>query len=144
MTVRLPELAEHPILRVLLCLILGLTSGCGTSSQLPSGSVNGRVTFQGAPVTAGVVNLMSKTRGVGASGALGPNGDYVISEPVEVGEYKVIVTLPPPPPPRPEDGPPKPPQAVTNIPSKYRSEATSDLTATVEEGANALDFDLQP
>ena len=126
------------------CLTIGVMSGCGGATERVSGSVSGRVTFKGQPVTSGVVNLMSKSRGIGASANLGDDGKYKITEPVETGEYKVVVTLAPPPPPRPEDGPPKPAQPAANIPEKYRSEATTDLTTMVEEGENALDFDLSP
>lgn len=138
-----PKFVRRHALQAALCLILAFTSGCGTDGP-PSGTVSGRVTFQGEPVTSGVVNLTSQTLGIGASGTLGEDGQYHIADQLKTGEYKVIITLPPPPPPRPEDGPPKPQQELKNIPAKYRSEATSDLTATIHEGTNTADFDLKP
>ena len=119
-------------------------AGCGSGDGKPSGSVSGRITFQGQPVTSGVVNLMSQKLGAGASAPLGDDGKYRLADSLELGDYKVMVTPPPPPPPRPEDGPPKPPPAAANIPKKYRTEATTDLSATVKSGSNTFDFDLKP
>jgi len=134
--------ASHGMLLVACCLTVTLFAGCSAGSERPSGKVSGRITFEGEPVTSGVVNLMATARGAGASANLGEDGKYQITEPVETGQYKVVFTPAPPPPPRPEDGPPKPTKPPANIPEKYRSESTTDLSTVVEEGENALDFNL--
>lgn len=139
-----PGLVHRCWLSVAICVSTGLIAGCGSSTSKPSGSVSGRVTFQGQPVTSGVVNLMSKTLGAGASAPLGEDGKYRLNDPLEVGDYKVMITPPPPAPPRPEDGPPKPRPTASDIPNKYRTEATTDLTATVKAGSNTFDFDMKP
>ncbi|MES2789328.1 MAG: hypothetical protein V4719_06880 [Planctomycetota bacterium] len=130
--------------QLMLCAAVVTSFGCSGSDHKITGKVTGKVTYQGAPVTAGVVYLNSSTTGTGGTGVLGEDGKFTIAEPIEAGEYKVTVTPPPPPPPRADQAPPPPVAKVTNIPNKYWTEAKSDLKATVDEGDNVLEFDLKP
>ena len=109
-------------------------TGCGTGEP-PTGSIAGKVTFKGRPLTTGVITLVNEEAGLGASGELDASGNFRI-ESIQTGQYEVAVHRPPPPP---ESGA-KP--VKLGIPEKYLDVETSDLTATVEEGENTADFAL--
>jgi hypothetical protein len=104
------------------------------------------VTYQGQPVTEGTVSFYSEGAGYAAEAQLGNEGTYRIETEeggLLVGEYVVSVH-----PPR-ELGPPDPrtPQVmvekdVANIPKKHRDRSTAILKATVVEGKNVHDFEL--
>ncbi len=126
------------------CAAIIMPFGCAPSNEKIVGKVTGRVTFQGAPVTAGLIYLNSSSTGAGGMGTLGDDGQFTIADPIEVGEYRVTVTPPLPPPPNADLPTPPPQPKVTNIPEKYRTEAQSDLKATIDEGENVLEFDLKP
>lgn len=137
------QVMSRQVLRLMLCVTVLLPIGCGGGSDKIVGKVTGRVTYLGEPVTSGIVYLNSSQTGAGGMGKLGENGEFAIVEPIETGEYRVTVT--PPPPPDPIAGQATPPQPkVLNIPEKYRTESSTDLKATIEEGDNTLDFDLKP
>ena len=114
-------------------------AGCGSGASL-TGSVSGKVTYNGQPLTTGVVTFVNDETGSGASGDLDSSGTYSIGS-IRTGEYNVRVHMRPP---RPE----APPQGAgtwrLNIPAKYQDARTSGLTATVKAGKNTADFGLQP
>ncbi len=112
-------------------------AGCG--GKPPVGSVSGKVTLGGQPLTAGVVQFSSQKTGVGASAKLDASGAYRI-ESIQVGDYEVAVQPPPPPAPHEMPQPAAAPRA--NVPPKYQDPKTSGLTATVKEGANTKDLAL--
>jgi len=111
-------------------------TGCG-SGEPPTGSIAGKVTFKGQPLTTGVITLVNEEAGLGASGELDVSGNYRI-ESIRTGQYKVAVHNPPPPP---ESGA-VPKNWKLSIPEKYQDVETSELTATVNEGENTADFGL--
>jgi hypothetical protein len=118
-------------------------SGCGESGLSPSGKVSGIVTFLGKPITEGEVHFYSPKLGVGAKIPLDSSGHFVLSAPIEVGDYSVAVT--PPPLPDPSVGTPPPPKLEhASIPSKYRNNSLSGLVASIKVGDNKLSFDLKP
>lgn len=133
-------------------LILALTAttfamaGCGGGGGRqptgPTGTVSGTVTFQGQPVTEGTVRLYNPSTAEESTGPLDSAGKFQLSQPVPVGTYKVTVL--PPKEPDPQIGVPYQPKEHKNIPQKYRSELTSDLTTDVKEGPNTVTVDLQP
>jgi hypothetical protein len=130
----------------LFLLILATLSGCGQSQ---SGTVTGKVTFNGEPVGAGTVAFYG-TGDKAAIAALRPDGTYEAVG-VPLGEVKVTVTTPPPPP-APEVAANNPmmrkkkvtvPTAKgTSLPPKYASATTSQLTLTVTEGTQTFNIPL--
>jgi len=106
------------------------TIGCGPVAP-PSGSVSGKVIFNGQPLTSGVVTLVNEESGVGASVEIDSSGSYYIQS-IRTGEYNVAVHNTPP--------PPGGKFVKLNIPEKYQDILTSGLKATVEDGENTVDF----
>jgi hypothetical protein len=129
----------HYLLATLVCL-----AGCqGGSDRPPRGNVAGQVTFAGKPVTEGQVNFYSSQTGFAAAAPIGPEGKYEIPGGIEAGAYQVYIS--PPPSDVPAGAPvTAPPKEYPDIPQKYRSDATSGLTAEVETGDNTFNFDMQP
>ncbi len=142
--VRLKQNPLRPLVQGVVTLLLLISLGCSGGSTVETGRVAGRITLEGQPVTEGMVYLTAPERGIGASAPLGEDGRYAIPDPVEVGDYVVSIGIAPGPDPRPEDGPPQASAPPIDIPQKYRSERTTDLTVTVQKGSNTADFDLQP
>jgi hypothetical protein len=105
----------------------------------PTGTVSGKVTHKGKPVTTGSVNLYWPEKGLGHIAKLSDSGAFTISEPVEVGTYKFYVQPPPP-----EQLPPgqvsKAPTLA--IPKKYQDGSTTDKTVEVKAGPNDLTIDF--
>lgn len=119
---------------------LGWAVGCGKGGP-PTGGVQGRVTYEGSPVTEGVVSVYSPEMGIGADAKIGADGAYATSEPLRTGKYTVAV-LPPPEPP-PQDAVPKAStKAYPNIPLKYRDPKKSGLSVTIAEGKNQFDIPM--
>ncbi len=128
-----------------LWLLSGL-AGCGEGGdEFPTGTVSGKVTFDGKPVTEGKISFINEELGYGAGATLGSDGSYQLEEGrgIRLGDYKVAVR----PPlvggsPEDPDDPPKP-KEMPNIPEKYRQFETSGLSAAVKEGGNEFTFDLK-
>lgn len=119
-----------------------LLSGCsgGGGESKPTGTVSGKVTAGSDAITEGSVQFYSAETGKGATAEIGQSGEFKFESPLEVGSYKVIVTPPPPPAPGPDTPEPK---EYPNFPEKFRSEATTTLSADVKEGENPpMSFDL--
>jgi len=122
-------------------------AGCG-DPRGPTGTVSGQVTFEGQPVTEGMVSYVSD-EGHGASGQLDSAGNYTLvtvdGPGVPVGNYKVAIRPPlaEEPDELPIDYVPPDEEEYPNIPSKYRSPSTSGFTAAVKEGDNSFDFDMK-
>ena len=67
--------------------LLALTAaGCGA----PTGTISGKVLYQGKPLPGGYVNYMSQEGSVTKSCAIGPDGGYTVSG-VPVGAAKITV-----------------------------------------------------
>jgi hypothetical protein len=123
------------------CLALAALIGCSGSPQgPPTSDVTVTVTYGGAPVTAGRVDLTSKRPGSGAGGEL--NSDGVATIPgVAPGEYVVIVV--------PALAVQVPGAAAektaddSQIPAKVRTPETSPLKADIKQGTVKLQFDLK-
>lgn len=126
--------------RVLLVPLLLCLAGCSGESQ-PKGVVTGTVTYEGTPVKAGVVNFENSAAGQAAQATI-VDGRFQVEVPIPPGIYEVSVTPPPSPPPTPGESTPPPDPA--DIPAKYRTLGTSDLTAEISEGTNELKFELTP
>lgn len=121
--------------------LLLLITGCGGSTQVPSGQVNGTVTYEGAPITEGVVSFYSPDLGIGASADIGEAGAYAITEPLKTGSYSVTI-LPPPEPPPQDAIPVSTKKEYKNIPLKYRDPKKSELSLNITEGDNLFDVNM--
>jgi len=106
--------------------------GCGPAEP-PSGSVSGKVMYNGQPLTSGIVTLVNENSGVGASVEIDSSGGYHIQS-IRTGEYDVAVYNRPP--------PPGGKFVKLNIPEKYQDLQTSGLIVTVKEGENTADLQL--
>jgi hypothetical protein len=130
---------------VAICLAAGI--GCGK----PTATVTGKVTLNGAPVTAGAVTFHGEEKFVQSAG-IDTNGTYSISN-VPVGPVKVTVVPAQPRPVRnmpgktaakhPGDKGGPGAAAVVPIPEKYRDPSQSGLNYTLKSGEQTIDLPLQ-
>ena len=122
-------------------LILVLCAGgCGSGTPaVETGSVAGVVQLDGQPVSNARVSFYNAERGAGATADVASDGSYSLPEPVPVGRYIISVI-------RPDGGSPlsaeQQPEADWNIPDKYSSEATSDISVQIQAGENKVPVDL--
>lgn len=123
-----------------LCVCAGI-AGCGPKPAA-TGTVSGKVTLSGQPLTAGVVQLLNSQLGTGGSAELDGSGAYKMATPLPVGEYQVAVQ--PPPQPAPHEMTDAPAKPAVAIPSKFSDPRTSGFSVSIKEGANTANFDLQP
>jgi hypothetical protein len=121
-------------LGILVCL--GWLDGCGSGGP-PSGTVSGKVTLNGQPLSDGVVVFTDSAAGVGASASLNERGIYHLPS-IPVSSYDVAIQPPPAPPP--DEMPKVLPKSP--IPEPFRDAETSPLKATVNQGPNTADFSL--
>ena len=134
---------RRSLFRAQLTIYLGLLgsfywcAGCESGASL-TGSVSGKVTYNGQPLTVGVVTFVSEETGSGASCELDSSGTYSIRS-IRTGEYSVSVHISPP---TPEATVEVARARRLNIPGKYQDTQTSGLTATVKGGKNTADFSL--
>ncbi len=112
--------------------------GCGTS--VSTGTVQGKVTLDGAPYTGASVVFSSLETGQGGAAEIQSDGTFSIETPLPVGSYTVYL--------EPKAGASEPvdpsvagfesagSEVDESVPSKYWSEAESDIKKDVAEGAN--------
>jgi hypothetical protein len=131
----------------MILLVCAATLGCGRGETL--GTVHGKVTLQGKPVTAGIVVFSSKEKGVHMTASLQPDGGYELQMArgfgLPLGTYQIAINPPifeAPMPGKPDPQPKAPSQS--NIPLKYYRFETSGLSLTVVDGDNPFDIDLHP
>ncbi len=121
-------------------LALGLLSGCGGSDG-PIGTVSGKVTLDGEPVTAGEIGFISD-EGFSAVAEIGSDGSFALFENMPVGKYTVTVS-----PPAITEAPGEEGDtaelASTNVPEGYMDEGTSDISKDVTEGENTMTIELK-
>lgn len=113
--------------------------GCG-AGQKPTGTVNGKVTYNGGPVKSGSVNLISTT-GSADMAELDENGTFKMG-PIEAGDYKVYI-MPPIPKQLPPGSKAPPPPAKFEIPKKFQDPGSTTLTLTVKSGQNDVTIDVK-
>jgi hypothetical protein len=140
MWLRHPTLMRLPLVGIC-ASALCVAAGCGGGPSKPSATVSGEVLFEGKPVEAGMVNFESPATGMATQAPL-RSGSFQFPQPVPLGSYKVSIAPPPDPPPVP--GQTQPPADPKDIPKKYRSITTSDLTAEVKSGGAPFKFELKP
>tara|TARA_R110002111_G_scaffold227346_2_gene288936 strand:- start:67425 stop:67802 length:378 start_codon:yes stop_codon:yes gene_type:complete len=116
-------------------------SGCGAAAG--TGSVSGKVTLKGEPVTTGRIGFLSKETGKGAAGDIGETGEFDLGVSLPAGNYTVTVVPPASEPPQ-EGAPVTKAPDLQGFPKKYRSSETSDLKVEVQEGANQFEIEMVP
>ncbi len=126
---------------LLSCFLLGCGGNGGGREIGPTGEVEGTVTLDGEPLTAGSVAFYQSNTGNSGGGELGPDGKFKFSTPTPIGSY--LVSFQPPPPPQPDDEESGMLARVeSNIHVGYQTGETSNFTAEVKEGPNAFTFEL--
>ncbi len=128
-------------------------SGCsGGSGSVTTGTVQGKVTLEGAPVTSGVLFFIGESITDTASAEIQSDGTYTLRYAggfsVPVADYRVSIgaankDAPPPDPAALMATPEKFEVKLPPVPKKFLDPSTSGLIASVKEGQNTLDFDLK-
>jgi hypothetical protein len=125
--------------RASVALALFLVGCFGSNPQ--NGTVSGRITFEGNPVTGARINFYSAAQGQRGTALLEPTGSFKLPVPLPPGKYVVFLS-----PERQalsrEKGERATPQ-LPSVPVRYLGE-TSDLSADVVAGPNDFHFELQP
>lgn len=109
-------------------LLLVLVAGC--SKGRAYGTVRGRVTLNGKPVTGALLIITHRATRQSFIERVNSSGEFVVQPPVLVGMCTIKL--------RAEEGDP----SATPIPEKYRKENTSGLEVEVKEGLNEYDLKL--
>jgi len=128
---------------LIVAVSLALVAGCGPAAK-PSGDVTGKVTYKGAVVPDAKIQIQSPETGYADGAKLDAAGKYQFATPVVAGKYNVSIepiiqqpvagTAP---------ATTKPAERA-DIPKKYRSSATSELTLTVTKGkTTTFDVDMK-
>lgn len=127
-------------LSMAIALSLAIVAGCGDSQP----TLSGVVTLDGTPLATGNISFIPAGEGAGASATIGAGGAYDVqtgsARGLAPGDYLVTVSANGPPVTKPGSDLPLPGELLT--PKKYSTSQTSDLRATVQAGANKLDFNL--
>jgi len=123
---------------VIAVILSGSVGGCGTAE--PGVSVHGKISFNGKPVTSGLVNFISDGSPFGCG--IQSDGTFTCSLPP--GDYRVIVVPSIKAPAGWKDGDPMP-EVVAAIPPKYSQPSTSGLTVSIDptQDSVAVDFALE-
>ncbi|WP_437192228.1 carboxypeptidase-like regulatory domain-containing protein [Planctomicrobium sp. SH527] len=135
------------LLALTICLVALPFSGCSKSSSKELGTLSGKVTYDGEPVSEGEVTFIPAGEGVSVQVKIKEDGTYNVqgsgNPGLSLGEYKVTVTPPliviPDTATSPGGTSLKP---VKNIPPKYHNPNTSGLKVTVSS-TSAETFDIE-
>jgi hypothetical protein len=113
-------------------------TGCSRGPERTT--VQGKVTYKGAPVTFGIINFQPAA-GKPAGGELNPDGSFSFQ--LQPGEYQVRIDSPPQMPEGYKEGDPPPKLGPRQLPVSYSNYATSGLTANIgDKSPQQLDFAL--
>ncbi len=128
---------------LLTLIVVVSTLGCfesGAKDLPPLGSVTGKVTLDGAPLSGATVTFQSVEMGRMASGKTDPSGNYTLyllndTKGAILGENKVFITTF-----EPADDSVKGSGKPETLAARYHEK--TELSANVAEGSNQFDFDL--
>lgn len=129
-----------------------VAGGCSSSEGPELAEVTGQITLDGQPVTNGIVRFLpdrdAGTSGPIASARLDENGKYTLLSPGNrpgaiVGSHLVTVICDVLPVREVSEGVFEETGEACLVPGRYASETTSGLRATVDEGPNSIDFELE-
>ena len=127
---------------LMLLLLAPTLVGCGAGEA--KGRIAGKVTFQGQPVSEGIVVFRGAEKSVHITAELRSDGSYTVATAKGVGlppgTYQVCVCPPAIHVPTTVGGAAPKIKQYPNIPAKYRDIKTSGLTLTVELGDNPFDI----
>jgi len=124
---------------VLFAVLILAAIGCKDAK--PTGSVSGKVTYNGKPQTVGYVNFLSST-GAAAQAQLDDSGNYKIDSPLEAGEYRVYLGPPIPGQYAPGTKAPTAPPKFTVAP-KFQDPNSSGVKVTIKPGANEIPIEMK-
>jgi hypothetical protein len=163
---RLPQLKILSVLGLASVLAsVALFAGCGGGHSINQGSVSGKITYKGAPVTGGTITFFPTSGTGSAPVTIKPDGTYSSTD-VPMGDMGVSIETESvkglggggpayniPKGMKPPSGTPQPEQpkiqgganmpVYVQIPQKYVNPKTSGLTCTIKPGKNVCDFDLK-
>lgn len=116
-----------------------ISSGCTAGPE--TGKVSGQVTFLGKPYGEAAIVFFSLKTGRGGTANLGEDGTFSLPAELVVGEYQVYLA------PKlaaqgNDDAPPAPTRTDTDVPGRYWSESSTDISFTVEPGENVATIAL--
>jgi hypothetical protein len=130
-------------------LLAGLTLGCGPKEEPHPETVpvQGKVTYQGKPVTQGTITFQPDT-GQPASGEIQNDGSYQLTtfapkDGAVPGHHKVMIIANTADPTKIPGSSPGYVPPVDLVPKKYNQLGSSGLEATVSKDKPAYDFDLK-
>jgi len=132
-SITFPRLQRSLGVLVLIALVL---VGCKGKQ---TGTVSGKVTFKGKPLTSGEVQFINPEKGAGSSGQLDSSGNYTLAGQLEAGKYKVYIQ-----PPTPEQLPPgkvstRPP---FDVPPKFQDPSQTPISKDVKVGPNDIPIEI--
>lgn len=125
-------------------MAVGIITSAGCSPTEPIAQMSGTVTYEGQPITEGLIVVSNSQAGVYLTAAV-TGGSYEIKTAkngIPPGDYRIAITPPL------VDHPVGPilerPKLAKyrQIPKRYRDESTSNFTAQLEAGKNIVDFDM--
>jgi hypothetical protein len=125
----------------LLVVAVAAVVGCSGKGVQRISVINGKVTYQGKPLPAGIVRFVSAEK-TSAIGTIRRDGTFAITD-VAPGEFKVSVME------RPQSsgsssGEPAPAQPPpVDLPGKYRDPETSGLTYTITPETKDIHIDIK-
>jgi hypothetical protein len=128
----------HAVLALLGLSVVSLV-GCGDGNNTTT--VSGTISFNGKPITSGVINFLAQ--GARPQGG-GINADGSYSFELPPGEYQVRIDTPQPLPEGWKEGQPLPKLPPRQVPEKYASFNSSGLKANItgNEDPQTVDFKL--
>lgn len=129
-------------LAFVVALELLFVAGCGPAAK-PSGTLHGKVTFEGKPVEKARIEIRAPKTGEAFAAVIGSGGTYMIDR-VTTGEYLAVITpvVDVPVAGASKEPPPKPAER-DEIPAKYRTADKSELKVTVKSGDTTFDVDMK-
>jgi hypothetical protein len=128
------------------CAAAAVFAGCGDTSN--KSSISGKVTYQGAPVTGGMITATGG-KDLSMTIVINPDGTFM-SQDVPPGSYKIAVSTDSvaPASAMPGGGKDYPAPGGASaakkvmIPDKFKNPETSGITWTVKSGSQTLPIDL--
>ena len=126
------------LIAVYFSLLIFSLLGCGVSEV---STIEGKVTYKGAPLSSGDVNISQPAKGVGAVAPIDANGVFSVITSIPTGFYDVSVT-PTIMPPSGIPGVKQKPLEVVFIPKKAQDFKTSGLSFTLKNGINQVAIDI--
>jgi len=120
-------------------VLFGVLVLVGCSNSKPVGSITGKVTYKGQPVTSGSINFIAPDRGIGADCKLDASGNYSIKE-LDAGTYKVYIQ-----PPIPEQLEPGKvaKKEKFEVPTKYQDPQQTTISKEVKAGKNDIPVEIK-